>query len=162
MRKFLLALYPPAWRERYGDELLAIVAHRSLRPWDVLDLVMGALDAWLSVDVRRAAGLSPVGPVEGGSMSIKALLTCDRNRSRVTPRDGLSGAGVMLAAALLLRTSSAAAVRDGWPAIGALLAGLVFPASFTVSMPFWLMKGQPWKAQTAIIGATLALLVLIS
>jgi hypothetical protein len=28
-------------------------------------------------------------------------------------------------------------------------------------MPFWLMKGQPWKAQVVIIGGTFALLVLI-
>jgi hypothetical protein len=28
-------------------------------------------------------------------------------------------------------------------------------------MPFWLMKGQPWKAQTVIVGGTLAILLLI-
>jgi hypothetical protein len=31
-----------------------------------------------------------------------------------------------------------------------------------VSMPFWLMKEQPWKAQAAIVGASLAMLVAVS
>jgi uncharacterized oligopeptide transporter (OPT) family protein len=28
-------------------------------------------------------------------------------------------------------------------------------------MPFWLMKGQPWKAQVAIVGGTTAFLIVI-
>ena len=31
-----------------------------------------------------------------------------------------------------------------------------------LSMPFWLMKGQPWKAQCAIIGGTVLFLTVIS
>jgi len=33
---------------------------------------------------------------------------------------------------------------------------------FVISMPFWLMRGTNWKAQTAIVGGTLAILVVIS
>ncbi len=29
-------------------------------------------------------------------------------------------------------------------------------------MPFWLMKGQPWKAQAVVIGTTLVLLAVIA
>jgi len=34
-------------------------------------------------------------------------------------------------------------------------------ASLTVSMPFTFLKGQPWRAQVAIVGGTLAILALI-
>ena len=32
----------------------------------------------------------------------------------------------------------------------------------TISLPFWLMKGQPWKAQAAIVGGTLLVLIAIA
>ena len=38
---------------------------------------------------------------------------------------------------------------------------LSFTVSLTISMPFWLMKGQPWRAQVAIVGGTLAILLAI-
>jgi hypothetical protein len=93
---------------------------------------------------------------------LSALVDCERKHAGVTPRDGLIGAGVMLGVSLLLKVASAAATHEGFPLTGDLLKSLVFLASFTLSMPFWLMKGQPWKAQFAILGGTLALLVLIA
>ena len=50
----LLRLYPRAWRERYGEEFLATVGHGALHVQQVIDIVAGAIDAWLSADVRRA------------------------------------------------------------------------------------------------------------
>ncbi len=44
---FLLRLYPRAWRERYGDELAALLADRPATMLDRMDLVRGALDARL-------------------------------------------------------------------------------------------------------------------
>jgi len=41
----LLRLYPREWRERYGDEVSRILADRPPSPADVLDLLLGALDA---------------------------------------------------------------------------------------------------------------------
>jgi hypothetical protein len=43
----LLALYPRAWRRRYGDELLSLIAIRPPNARDQLDLVLGAIDAHL-------------------------------------------------------------------------------------------------------------------
>jgi hypothetical protein len=72
-------------------------------------------------------------------------LSCGRTTGGVTPRDGLYGAAVMVAVALLFKALA--------------LNELSFPVAFTASMPFWLMKGQPWKAQVVIVGGTLALLL---
>jgi len=43
----LLRLYPRAWRERYGDELMALLEDRQPSPLDLVDLVRGAFDARL-------------------------------------------------------------------------------------------------------------------
>ena len=41
----LLALYPRAWRRRYGEELLSLIAVRPPNARDQVDLVLGAIDA---------------------------------------------------------------------------------------------------------------------
>lgn len=47
MRSFLLRCYPARWRARYGDEFEAILDERPLGPFDVADILLGALDAQL-------------------------------------------------------------------------------------------------------------------
>ena len=43
----LVRLYPRSWRRRYGVEMLAVLDAGPLRAQDWLDLLRGALDAWL-------------------------------------------------------------------------------------------------------------------
>lgn len=43
----LLRLYPGAWRARYGDEMEALLEERRLDRRERLDLIRGALDAWV-------------------------------------------------------------------------------------------------------------------
>ena len=43
----LIRLYPAAWRARYGDEMAALLEDRPASRRDRLDLLRGALDAWL-------------------------------------------------------------------------------------------------------------------
>ncbi len=47
MTSFLIQLYPARWRARYGDEFAAILEERPLGPFDVADILLGALDAQL-------------------------------------------------------------------------------------------------------------------
>lgn len=42
----LLRLYPRAWRERYGEEFLAMVGHRPLNRHESLDIVGAAVVEW--------------------------------------------------------------------------------------------------------------------
>ena len=42
-----------------------------------------------------------------------------------------------------------------------VLKGLAFPASLTLSMPFWLLNGQSGTAQGVMIGGTLMFLVAV-
>ena len=91
-------------------------------------------------------------------MRLSSLIACERRSNRYTRRDSLIGAGIMIGASLLFLMSGNAAKRAGWPTAGDILIQVAFPASWMLSMPFWLMKGQPWKAQVVIVGATLVLL----
>src|SRR5919107_1999671 len=43
----LLRLYPRRWRARYGEEFAALLEERPLGPFDVADVLLGALDAQL-------------------------------------------------------------------------------------------------------------------
>jgi hypothetical protein len=47
MIALLLRLYPARWRTRYGDEFAALLAERPLGPFDVADVLLGAIDAHL-------------------------------------------------------------------------------------------------------------------
>ena len=55
MRRLLLRLYPARWRLRYGEEFALILEDRPLGPFDVADVLLGALDAHLHLRGARAA-----------------------------------------------------------------------------------------------------------
>jgi hypothetical protein len=51
----LLRLYPAAWRRRYGEEFAALLEERLFGPFDVADVVLGAIDAHLHLRGLRAS-----------------------------------------------------------------------------------------------------------
>lgn len=55
MIALLLRLYPARWRARYGDEFVAVLEERPLGPFDVVDVLLGALDAHLHLRGSGAA-----------------------------------------------------------------------------------------------------------
>src|SRR5262245_55927000 len=158
----LLRLYPRNWRERYGEEFLAMLGGEPLHLQQVIDIVMAAVDAWLSADVRQAVQLGNMASNQGGSMTAQSLVVCGGTTFRATRRDGLIGAAVMIGVTVLLSAAGIAARRGGWLVTGETLKSVAFFVSLMLSMPLWLTKGQPWKAQAVIIGGTIALLVAIS
>lgn len=50
----LIRCYPALWRDRYGAEFEAILAERPLGPFDLIDILLGALDAQLRLRGRGA------------------------------------------------------------------------------------------------------------
>jgi DNA-binding PadR family transcriptional regulator len=50
---WILHLYPPAWRERYEGEMVALLEQHTITLWTVVDLLVGALDARLDPHYRR-------------------------------------------------------------------------------------------------------------
>ena len=154
----LLHFYPRAWRDRYGDEFLTTAGPGRLSLQQVIDIASGAIDAWLSRDVRNATRAISTATSGGRTMTVRTMI-CRRSDARYTTRDGLIGAGVMLAGTIGLVVMARVLRRAGWPAAGEMARSLAFPVAMSISMPFWLMKGQPWKAQVVIVGGTVAFLV---
>ncbi len=108
MRSLLIRCYPARWRARYGDEFLALLEERPLGPYDVLDILIGALDARLRSRGQRAA--RPNG--RGLSMSL-----------RIGGIAAILGA-VLWAVAGLLTIGVAGNVDDGVP-VAMLMTGMV-------------------------------------
>ena len=50
--KWMLQLYPAAWRQRYGDEFAAVLADQRASMGLILDVLGGAVDARLHPQVR--------------------------------------------------------------------------------------------------------------
>jgi hypothetical protein len=67
MRRLLIRLYPAIWRVRYGDEFEALLEERPLGPFDVADIILGAIDARLRLRGRR----SVLTQTRGFSMSLR-------------------------------------------------------------------------------------------
>jgi hypothetical protein len=108
MRSILLRCYPARWRARYGDEFLALLDERPLGPYDVADILLGALDARLRS--RGQPGAAPDG--RGISMSL-----------RIGGFAAIIGA-VLWGVAGLLSTGMTGIVDDGVP-VAILLTGML-------------------------------------
>jgi hypothetical protein len=67
MKSFLIRCYPARWRARYGDEFEALLDERPLGPYDVVDILLGALDARL----RLRGGGAGTAEGRGFSMSLR-------------------------------------------------------------------------------------------
>jgi len=160
----LLRLYPRAWRDRYGDEFLATIGDEALHIQQVIDIVAGAIDAWLSSDVRRATKRDTNSQTMNGDAVMTNALraACGSTKLRYSKRDALTGAGVMLLTTLVCSVLGVVARRNGSILTSQMLLSLAFPGSTMLSMPFWLLKGQPWRAQAVLIGGTMAFLMLIT
>jgi hypothetical protein len=156
----LLRLYPRPWRERYGEEFLATAGDGPLHPQAAIDILFGAVDAWLSGEVRRSVRARNAPVHQGGTMS-RSMFACEAKQYRATARDGLIGAAVMIGVSALCAWGLVVTKRAGMPVATEMLQTVGFPASLVLSMPFWLMKGQPWRAQAAIVAVTMTILLAI-
>lgn len=85
MNSVLIRLYPASWRARYGEEFEAILEERDLGPFDVADILLGAMDAQLRLRGRGAVS-------HGGGLSMTL---------RIGGFAAVIGAGLLAAAALL-------------------------------------------------------------
>jgi hypothetical protein len=152
----LVVLYPPAWRDRYGAELLSLLSERPPNLLDRLDLVRGAVDARLHPELTpTGSGSRP--PVTDGRRG--ALLAIPGGLLWIAAGVGFYGApiipalgykdtgSVVLLAVLggLLSSLAALGVARVWPGRPAVLvntaiAGLA--GAILLAMPWpWLAAG---------------------
>lgn len=142
----LLALYPARWRRRYGDEFRAVLESRPLGPFDVADILLGALDARLTrfrlVGLAGAEGghamtlrIGGLGAIGGGILWFTGFAGTSGDFQPGILWQALmilGNVGILLALAGLSAFQAHAAPRLAWaafalPALGLLLsiAGIV-------------------------------------
>jgi hypothetical protein len=152
----LVGLYPAAWRDRYGTELLGLLSERPPNLLDRLDLVRGAFDARLhpqltttdsgSPTPERASRRSAVLAIPGGLLWIAASIGF--YSAPLIPGLGYKDSGSVLLLAVLgglLSSLAALGVARVWPGRPAVLvntaiAGLV--GAIVLALPWpWLAAG---------------------
>lgn len=131
LHRLVLRCYPAAWRERYGDELLALLADRGAGWRDVPNLLAGAIDAWVYLRPRPAGGVLaaaraplPSAPVAAISMPTRAMSQAYGVVASAPPRGVMSRRGFMrrllgVGAGILTLEFLAGTANFLWPQIRA-------------------------------------------
>lgn len=145
--RWFLKLYPREWRERYGDELSAMVGDRRLSLGSSMDLISGAIDARFT---------------KGATMPSILKTACLTRNDPQTIADGMRGAAVMIVSSLIFLSAGIIANRNGWHQTGEFLKGLSFPFSLALMSHYMYLRRQSVAAKWIITGGTLTLLVIIS
>ena len=165
MRSLLIRLYPATWRARYGDEFEAILEERPLGPFDVADILLGALDAQLRLrergaDTQKGTALSMSLRLGGAAAILGAvlfpagLIVSSLNGGR----DPFTGAALMLGGcvALLLALIGLSSFQARqhpqliWaafalPALGTVMSGTGLIAMAAVGDRPLLLGMSPWS-----------------
>jgi hypothetical protein len=149
---WLLMLYPPRWRRRYGEEFHALIAPQRFSFVTVLDIIGGAIDAWTQPQSHLAARAAA--QPEGDTIMLAKLmrLRCAGYGAKTTTVDGLKGAGIILGGTLLSVVVATWMHRRSFDRVytDALMTnGWLF--SFIVSMPYTTLKGWPRRTQAVFI-----------
>jgi hypothetical protein len=167
IRSALLRCYPARWRARYGDEFASVLEERPLGPFDVADVLLGAIDAHLHLRGLGAASehrkgfpmslrIGGFAALFGGLFWFIALAG-----SSATDADGLfAGLAVFATLSLLVAMAGLSAfqarryprvtwVAFGLPAIGAVISLIGMYGMFAVGdaplvgtlSPWWIWMG---------------------
>lgn len=159
---WLVWLYPPGWRRRYGRELVELIATQpaSFATW--IDLVAGAADAWFNPQSSTAA---PAAEAKGGAMISEMLqLKCAGHGPAVTTADSRKAAAVTVGGSLVAAMAYVWAAKMGYgnePYLMSLvsiswLVALVFSQRYTT------LKGRSARVQAVLIGGQAAVIIAIA
>lgn len=154
--RWFLKLYPREWRERYGDELAALIGDRRLSLADSIDLIAGAIDA------RFANKANEAKEANGAIMPSILRTACQTRNDPQTIADGLRAAAVMVVASLAIVGLGAIAERLGWPQTARGIKDVSFPVSLALMSHFLYLRKQSPTAKWIITGGTLTILTILA
>jgi hypothetical protein len=159
---WLLALYPPRWRRRYGEELRALVGAQPFSLHAMVDLMAGAIDAWLEPQKF------PLQPAEAGGeegvtmIGIMMRDGCAGSRGRVTREDARRSLAVNLGGTLLLTALwMTLHIRLGDRAYVDSFSAMAFLVPYLFSLRYTSLKGRSVRTQSVFIGGMILVLTLI-
>jgi hypothetical protein len=149
---WLLQLYPPRWRRRYGAELRAVIAAQPFSLGASFDLIAGAADAWLHPQL-----IAPAAPDTKGDVTMIARLIqlkCAGYGPHVTSSDKAKSAAMNVGGTLVLASLwlwSSWRYRDS--AYILALSPMTWLIPYLLSLRHTSMKGRTTRAQVIVITA---------
>jgi hypothetical protein len=158
---WLLALYPPRWRRRYGGELRALIGAQPFSLRTAIDLVAGAIDAWLEPqNIPMQPDARPEGVTMIGTMM---KLGCAGSGGRVAREDARKSLAVNLGGTLLLTAlwMTMHIRRLGDRTYVDSFSAMAFLIPYLFSLRYTSLKGRSPRTQTIFIGGTILMLTLI-
>jgi hypothetical protein len=161
----LLWLYPRPWRDRYGDEFVDLFDARDLMLSQVIDIIVGAVDARLSRDARVQAVSPPVSTTAGGGNDMTTLFATAAGRDRQLPfgsRQGVLGAIVLIVGYHGLKALAELLVDRGWQAAGTFVFYASFPVMAILFLNLTLLHDQPSRPRAHLVVAALSLVALLA
>ncbi len=157
---WLLHLYPPRWRRRYGEEFVALIAAQRFSFLTVLDIIGGALDAWMQPQSHLAAPAAAHSEGDTIMLARQMRLRCEGYGTQPTKGDAVKGAAVILGGtALSVLAASWLQGKPVDPVYPQTLMSGGWLIAFVLSMPFTTLKGWPGRTQALFIGLLLTVLM---
>jgi hypothetical protein len=160
---WLIRLYPPAWRRRYGRELAELIETQPASLGMALDLVAAAIDAWLNPQSSTAASAAESSRGGGAMVSKMLQLKCAGYGPEVTRADAVKAAAMMIGGSLV------AAIGYLWftvqygedPYLFSLFS-VSWLVAFVCSQRYTTLKGRSARVQAVFIGGQSALVIAIA
>jgi hypothetical protein len=160
---WLLKLYPPRWRRRYGEEFRALIAPQRFSFVTVLDIIGGAIDAWIQPQSHLAARAAAQSQGDTIMLAKMMRLRCAGHGAKTTTADGLKGAGIILGGTLLSVIVATWMRRHSFdPVYTDVLMTNGWLFSFVVSMPYTTLKGWPGRTQAIFVSVLLMLVAMLT
>lgn len=156
---WLLKLYPPGWRRRYGDELADLIGAQRFSIGTVIDLMAGAIDAWIHPEMAVPVRNAPA--AEGGETMFARMmkLRCAGYGPDVTKADQWTSAGVTVGLTVALTLGWMwLHVRLGDNPYVDSLSLMPFLAAILIGMRYTYLKGRSGTTQAIFVAGNLALL----
>jgi hypothetical protein len=159
---WLVRLYPPAWRRRYGRELVELLAAQPASFRTAIDLIAGAVDAWFNP--QSSTAVTTADAKGAGAMLPKMLqLKSSGYGPDVTVADNAKAAAVMIGGTLALVLALTAAIRlyGKNPYLESLLS-MSWLIPFVFSQHYTYLKGRAAHVQAVLIGGPTVIVIAIA
>ena len=159
---WILWLYPPRWRHRYGEELRALVDAQRFSIGNAIDLIAGAIDAWIHPQMIAAVQPAPAAEGEKTMVARTMKLRCGGYGSNVTKADARKAAAVMIVTTLVLTAAwMGVRLRTHDNAYVDAFSAMPFFVGLLLSMRYTYLKTRSGAAQAIFIAGSLVFIALI-
>ena len=142
--KLLLNLYPPSWQRRYRSEVEELLKEETVKFRTILDLMAGAVDAWLNPNVN----------LEETIMMRETMITVSRCKStEISTAEGVRCAILIIVLCLVFTFIGVTLDKTLGPNIyvKAFLNSAFF-ISFTIACGYTFLKPYSRAARNVIMG----------